>query len=174
MLHIILLSLDATASHSHRWNGPPRPRPHKFAKLVFRIHVLELILHLSKLVIWGSSWGRGFRFHWLVCAYRTDVDLTYMRLVCFILDWIEYCTSICLITLWLLCAFWFYKFVSVACCFELCRFLFSFNLFQTILYVYLSLYTYIYIYIDNIYLSLSLSLSLCIHTYRCVYIYIYI
>ena len=24
-----------------------------------------MILHLSKLVIWGSSWGRGFRFHWL-------------------------------------------------------------------------------------------------------------
>ena len=30
--------------------------------------MLELILHFSKLVIWGSSWGRGFRFHWLVCA----------------------------------------------------------------------------------------------------------
>ena len=24
-----------------------------------------MVLHLSKLVIWGSSWGRGFRFHWL-------------------------------------------------------------------------------------------------------------
>ena len=23
------------------------------------------MLHLSKLVIWGSSWDRGFRFHWL-------------------------------------------------------------------------------------------------------------
>ena len=23
------------------------------------------MLHLSKLVIWGSGWGRGFRFHWL-------------------------------------------------------------------------------------------------------------
>ena len=34
----------------HRWNRNPRPQPQKF----------------SKLVIWGSSWGRGFRFHWLI------------------------------------------------------------------------------------------------------------
>ena len=27
-----------------------------------------LSLHVSKLVIWGSSWARGFRFHWLEAA----------------------------------------------------------------------------------------------------------
>ena len=31
-----------------------------------------LILHLSKLVIWGSSWGRGFQFHWFEA---TDADV---------------------------------------------------------------------------------------------------
>ena len=25
---------------------------------------MKSILHFSKLAIWGSSWGRGFRFHW--------------------------------------------------------------------------------------------------------------
>ena len=28
-------------------------------------NVLQSILHFSKPVIWGSSWGRGFPFHWL-------------------------------------------------------------------------------------------------------------
>ena len=27
---------------------------------------IQLVLHLSKLVIWGSSWSRGFRFHQLM------------------------------------------------------------------------------------------------------------
>ena len=27
--------------------------------------MIDIILHFSKLVIWGSSWGRGFRSHWL-------------------------------------------------------------------------------------------------------------
>ena len=46
-----------------RWNRDSRPQPPKFDKLVFLF--VQLILRLSKLVIWGSSWGRGFRFHWL-------------------------------------------------------------------------------------------------------------
>ena len=25
----------------------------------------DLVLHFSKLFVWGSSWGRGFRFHCL-------------------------------------------------------------------------------------------------------------
>ena len=33
-------------------------------------------MHLSKLVIWGSSWGRGFRFRWSqeIAALRAAVD----------------------------------------------------------------------------------------------------
>ena len=27
------------------------------------------MFRLSKLVIWGSRWGRGFRFHWAQAAY---------------------------------------------------------------------------------------------------------
>ena len=49
----------------HRWNSNPRPQSQTSSKLVF------LILHLSKLVIWGSSWGRGFRFHWLCQTVRS-------------------------------------------------------------------------------------------------------
>ena len=33
-----------------------------------------LILHASKLIIWGSSWGRGFRFHWLGMSYAKRVE----------------------------------------------------------------------------------------------------
>ena len=40
--------------------GSPRPRPQTSSKLVLsNILELTLILHLSKLVIWGSSLGRG-------------------------------------------------------------------------------------------------------------------
>ena len=68
-----------------RWNRNPRPKPHNYK--CFRMSKLVLIkaitttiylvnwclyynlvdmwtLHLSKLVIWGSSWGRRFRPHW--------------------------------------------------------------------------------------------------------------
>ena len=40
--------------------GTPEPDPGNFVKLVFPTYFC-LILHFSKLVIWGSSWGRGFR-----------------------------------------------------------------------------------------------------------------
>ena len=43
----------------HRWSRDPRPQPRKFSKLVFLIWFSE-----SKLLIWGSSWGREFWFHW--------------------------------------------------------------------------------------------------------------
>ena len=48
---------------AHRWNRNPRPQPRN---LVNWSNIIQLILHVSKLVIWGSSWGWGFRFHWLV------------------------------------------------------------------------------------------------------------
>ena len=50
-----------TTVNYHRWNRSPRPQPQAFTKLVFLIWFS--LLHLSKLVIWCSSWGRGFRFH---------------------------------------------------------------------------------------------------------------
>ena len=31
-------------------------------------------MHASKLIIWGSSWGRGFRFHWLGMSYAKRVE----------------------------------------------------------------------------------------------------
>ena len=49
----------------HRWNRNPRPQPQTFSKVVLLTYVIEHD-YLSKLVFWGSSWGRGFRFHWLV------------------------------------------------------------------------------------------------------------
>ena len=49
----------------HRWNSSPRPQPTTFRKLVS----LGLVnIALSKLAILGSSWGQGFRFHWLICS----------------------------------------------------------------------------------------------------------
>ena len=44
--------------YSHGWNRNTRPQPVKFRKLVFS-DISQLILHLSKLIIWGSSWGLG-------------------------------------------------------------------------------------------------------------------
>ena len=41
--------------------GTPDPNPKHLVLVVSDI--LLSILHLSKLVIWGSTWGRGFRFH---------------------------------------------------------------------------------------------------------------
>ena len=58
-------SVDADleeALKAHRWNRNPRPQPRKFSKLVFLMKI-QLTLHLSKLVVWVSSSGRGFRFH---------------------------------------------------------------------------------------------------------------
>ena len=48
---------------NHRWNRNPRPQPQKSSKLAFLVELYKLISHLSILVIWGSSWGRGFRCH---------------------------------------------------------------------------------------------------------------
>ena len=42
----------------HRWNRTTRPQPHKF-KQTGVSNMNWLILHLSKLVRWGSSWGSG-------------------------------------------------------------------------------------------------------------------
>ena len=40
-------------------------------------NIIYLILHVSKLVIWGSILGRGFRFHWLIrAAIRPGRTLT--------------------------------------------------------------------------------------------------
>ena len=42
--------------------GAPDPNPRHL------VHLLNLT-SFSKLDIWGSSWGRGFRFHWLAKSY---------------------------------------------------------------------------------------------------------
>ena len=35
---------------------------------------LQLILYVSKLIIWGYSWGWGFQFHWLItCGCRLSL-----------------------------------------------------------------------------------------------------
>ena len=47
---------------------PPTPIPFFWQIGVDTIN--KLVLHVSKLVIWGSSWGRGFRFHWLEVPVR--------------------------------------------------------------------------------------------------------
>ena len=49
----------------HRWNRNPRPQPQTLSILVFLIGISLSYIHLSKLVIRGSSWGRGLRFRWL-------------------------------------------------------------------------------------------------------------
>ena len=49
----------------HRWNRNPRPQPHNSSKSASLIYFSWYWFHVSELVIWGSSWGRGFRFHWL-------------------------------------------------------------------------------------------------------------
>ena len=53
--------------YTHRWKRSSRPQPQTFSKLVSLIY-FSWILHCSKLVIWGSSWGQGVRFHWLYTA----------------------------------------------------------------------------------------------------------
>ena len=44
--------------------GTPDPPP-QVLSFCFVFNSVSVILYLSKLVIWGSSWRRGFRFHWL-------------------------------------------------------------------------------------------------------------
>ena len=46
---------------NHRWNRNPRAQPQKFSKLLICFRYTTS--HLSKAAIWGSSWGKGFRFH---------------------------------------------------------------------------------------------------------------
>ena len=46
-----------------------------FDILVFLRYIRWLILHSSKLVIRGSSWGRGFRFHWLLLSLLSLLSL---------------------------------------------------------------------------------------------------
>ena len=62
----------------HQWNRNPRPQPQTFSKIGVS-NILELILHFSKLVIWGSSWSRGFRFHWLNTCLQDLHTCTYVR-----------------------------------------------------------------------------------------------
>ena len=55
--------LRAGLLEAHRMEQePPRPQPQTFSKLVFLIYFDQSYNFLD--VIWGSSWGRGFRFHW--------------------------------------------------------------------------------------------------------------
>ena len=42
---------------------PPTPTPEMLTGVSSMIN--GVTLHLSKLVVWGSRWGRGFRFRWL-------------------------------------------------------------------------------------------------------------
>ena len=44
-------------------DGIGTPDPRNLLNRCFYYHLLYLTC--SKLVIWGSSWGRGFQFHWL-------------------------------------------------------------------------------------------------------------
>ena len=55
-------NLTRAPEESHRRNRSPRPQAQKVSKLASLME-LSLMLHLSKLVIWGSGWGRRFRFH---------------------------------------------------------------------------------------------------------------
>ena len=48
----------------HRWNRNPDPSPRQLVNWCVLYSLLNGIF-VSKLVIWGSSWGWGFRFHWL-------------------------------------------------------------------------------------------------------------
>ena len=41
----------------HRWHRNTRPQPRKSGKLLLLVRFS--LLRLSKLLIWGSSWGRG-------------------------------------------------------------------------------------------------------------------
>ena len=68
---------------SHRWNRNPRPQPQKFSKLVFLLQFIQLISHVSKLVIWGSSLGWGFRSHWLhpIGSSRALLSLRFRELL---------------------------------------------------------------------------------------------
>ena len=66
-------------SESHRCNRNPRPQPQTFSKWGVS-NTIELLLHLSKLVIWGSSLGRGFRFHCLERPSRPPAAVRPLRL----------------------------------------------------------------------------------------------
>ena len=60
--HRSTLFMPKPKAEDHRWSRNPRPQPQKCSKLVF-LNRIKLIFHLSQLVICGSSWCRGFRFH---------------------------------------------------------------------------------------------------------------
>ena len=53
-------SAVGTAVGFQRWKSNPQPQPNKFTKLV---SLIEFVLHVSELFIWGSSRGLGLRFH---------------------------------------------------------------------------------------------------------------
>ena len=42
--------------------GAPDPNPGHLVSWCFQYDFVDIAF--SRLVIWGSSWGRGFRFHW--------------------------------------------------------------------------------------------------------------
>ena len=45
--------------------GTPDPSPRNLANIGVSNDIIELVSHVSKLIFRGSSWGWGFRSHWL-------------------------------------------------------------------------------------------------------------
>ena len=55
--------------------GTPDPQPQRFSELASLIHIqwYTSALHFPELVIWGSKWGREFRFHRLSNASARSI-----------------------------------------------------------------------------------------------------
>ena len=60
---IIIWATEGAREDLTDGTGTPDPNPEQLSKLAFVMKLTNLTF--SKVVIWGSSWGRGFRFHWL-------------------------------------------------------------------------------------------------------------